>query len=170
MNTIAENTTIVTRKLFDEGMTVANSYHTYALKWIGALGVLWLLLAGFGLFVSGTLGFALFELVLLLAAAVWMLVILPRRQFKRAFAALEQKTGGDMARTITFYETECVVEGSGIYLQMDYEDVLTIKRSRNLLVLSGEEKTAVMAALDGFTKGDADTVIRQIEAVRNNEI
>lgn len=169
MHTIAENTTTVTQKLFIEGMTAADGYRKYVLKWMGILLALWVVLASFIVAQGMGFGMALMELGILAAVGVWLIFFLPRGKYKRAYASMERRYGGNMTRTVLFYKKECRMIAGETEVTLSYEEIAAVKETRHTLVLTSPDKTGILISLDGFTKGDAESVQAQIRKIQLNQ-
>lgn len=166
MDIIAENTTTITKSLFFEAMAAADNYRASALRGLGVLLLAWLALLGVTVYAGMNMSITMIELALIGAAGIWMLVILPRHKYTRAYNAMENKCGGNMERTVYFFEEHCEVHAASGVTSIGYDEINQVTQSKHALVLTAEDKTGVMAALDGFTVGDAQTVKEMIRMVQ----
>ena len=95
MDPIAENRFVLTEDLFLEGMRAVQAvgYMQKIKKLLLPLGALWLLLAGFTLYLGRSGVLLLLELVALVLLVLFAAVLLPKRRAKRAFEVLAARTG-----------------------------------------------------------------------------
>lgn len=165
MEPIAENTTTVTQPLFFEAMAAADNYRETALKGMGVMAAAWVVLAGITVFRGMSLGLALMELAVLAAVGLWLIVLYPRSRYKRGFKAMQDRYDGDLTRQIHFYRDRLVIDTCLNSAEFTYHEIIRIRKTRNLLLLVCADKTGLFFALDGFSKGDADTVVQAVEKV-----
>ena len=87
MEPLAENRFVLTEDLFLEGMRAVQAvgYMKKIKKLLLPLGALWLLLAGFTLYMGKSGILLLLELVALVLLVLFAAVLLPKRRAKRAF-------------------------------------------------------------------------------------
>lgn len=163
MQTIAENETIITKQLFFEAMAAAGGYRSTARKGMGVLLGGWLILLLFTVTQGFPIQMALMELAVIAAAGVWLLVILPRGKYNRAFQKLQDRSA-DMMRTVLFYNDFCVVDPDGSNVTFAYKEIVRLRRTRHLMVFTVADKTGTYIDIDGFTKGSADTLERLIRS------
>lgn len=169
METVAENTTVVSKKLYYEASAAVDKSRGYAWKGVGILGLGWVVFALVTLLLKGSPAMALGELLVLAAVGVWLLWVFPRRKYSRGFKAMCDRNGGNMERRILFYEDCCVVEMWDSTVTIDYSQIEKTTRTKNALVITCFDKTGTMVSLDGFSKGDAQTVIHYINKEAERE-
>lgn len=160
----AENRYYATEELFKEGMerVVADEYRPIAKKAVIAVAAVWLILAAVTLHLRGHFVFILIELAVSVFVCCWLWVIVPRNQVRRS-VSYRQRTGGDTDRKIEFYEDRLEADRSenDEGLIINYEDVVKVLETPNLLILMSANHTGVMVSKTGFTKGD-ETVVREL--------
>lgn len=168
MGPIAENRFVLTEDLFLEGMRAVQAvgYMKRIKKLLLPLGALWLLLAGFTLYLGRSGVLLLLELVALVLLVLFAAVLLPKRRAKRAFEVLAARTGMAAERMTRFYADHLEVTVSGQTTAIDYQDVEKMLRSPRLIVLVSRNKTGVLLRADAFTLGDENTVEQQIKAAK----
>lgn len=161
METKAVNCFAVTKELFTEGMRqlLADEYRPIAKKAIIAVAVVWVLLAGVTVYLKGHLVFTLIELAVSLFVCYWLWVLVPKSRIKRAIRAQEGILGGG-ERRIEFYEDRLEADkGEGeTGLILNYEDVVKVLETPNLLILISSSHLGVMVSKSGFIKGDENVV------------
>ena len=160
MEPLAENRFVITKPLFFEGMlrVIREGYGPFAKKVLALLALLWAALAAVTLFTNGSPAYVLVELVVIVLIGVWMWVFVPRSRARKAWAALESKSGGDLERVTRFYPTFLEIASGGEETVILYEEVKQILLSARLLVLTCEGGAGVLVARGGFTVGDAAAV------------
>lgn len=163
METIAENKTAITKKLFFEAMAAADSYRGSALKGMSVLLGGWMILLLFTLLQGFPVQMALMELFVIAAVGVWLLVVMPRGKYKRAFQKLQERSE-DMTRTVLFFEDFCVVDPEGSNVSFRYQEIVRLRRTRHLMVFTVADKTGTFVDMDSFTKGSADALERLIRS------
>ena len=168
MDPIAENRFVLTEDLFWEGMRAVQAvgYMQKIKKLLLPLGALWLLLAGFTLYMGKSGILLLLELVALVLLVLFAAVLLPKRRAKRAFDSLAARTGIAAERVTRFYADHLEVTVSGQTTCIDYLDVEQMLRSPRLIVLVSRDKTGVLLRADTFTLGDENTIEQQIKAAK----
>lgn len=163
MEPIAENKVTITKKLLLEGRgrIFRDVNHRLYKRVFLVLAGVWLLTLIVTLAARLTKFYVIWELVVILAVALWLCVYIPRDKTKRAFRNLEGR--GDLSRVTRFYGDHMEVSsGGGSVTDIPYDQVKEILQSRRLLILTCENNTAVMLALDGFTSGDAELVMNTV--------
>ena len=165
MEPFAVNRFTITKKLFYEGMLRVTKERLGPVikKVLIALAVLWAVLVAITLLTKSSPSYALVELVVLIAVGIWLCVYIPRNRAKRAWKALEDKSGGEMERVTRFFPNFLEIESGGETTVISYEDVLQLLLTEHLLVLTCKEKVGVLIARDGFVTGDENTVKTLIE-------
>lgn len=158
----AENVFTVTEELFREGMgeLMNDEYMPAAKKMLIAMAVIWLVLALITLKLGGRIVLVVIELAVIAAAGVWMVAVSPKKRINRAWEMTKGREGGTDRRTC-FYEDRLEVEQGNLIV--NYEDVARTIETENLLILISREGVGVMAAKDGFKKGDVQTVMALLE-------
>lgn len=153
----AENRYLLTEDLFREGMdrVYRDSLGPLVGRTFIILAVLWAVLAGITVRISGNVVFALAEL-LVLAAAGWTVAhAIPKSRTKRAWEALRDRSGGEAQRCVRFYDRRLEIDPGERCVP--YEDIDKLLETKRLLVLITRERTGIIVTRDGFTLGDAET-------------
>ena len=165
MEPLAENRFTITKELFYEGMlrVVKESYDPFRKKIILVLAAAWAILAAVTLIGSGSLSYAVMELVVVVFIGVWLSVFVPRNKARRAWAALEARSGADLERITRFYPSYLEADNGMEEITVFYEDIRQILKSEHLLVLLSVEKVGVLVARDGFVSGSVADVQTLIE-------
>ena len=160
MEPLAENRFTITKELFYEGMlrVTRESYGPFIKKIMLVLAAAWAVLAVVTLLGSGSLSYAVVELVVVVLIGVWLSVFVPRNKARRAWAAMENRSGGDLERVTRFYPSYLEADNASEEITVFYEDIRQILQSEHLLVLLSVEKVGVLVARDGFVSGDAVAV------------
>ncbi len=167
MEALAENHITVTKSLFTEGMLriARDGYGKTARRAVLVLLGLWMALLIFTVVSRGDLVLTLGFLVLLSFISLWILVLYPRSQAKRAWKAQIAKYGDPMERTAYFYDDHLLIQGDCVETTIQYSEIAQLHRSRRLLILVTENKVGVMLAQDGFVHLTA----QQVEALIKEE-
>lgn len=160
MEKLAENRFTITKKLYREAMLCMSkeSYGRAAGKVICLILGLWCIFAVYMLASGQKAGQLIGSLLVIGAVALWVLVGMPRYYARRAWRALQAKYGTDMDRAITFCEGHMEVHSESVEMQILYENVRRIMKSRHLLILICNDKTGILVARDGFVEGSEETV------------
>lgn len=160
MELLAENRFTVTKKLFYEGMLRVSkeSYGPFVKKVLLFLAVAWVILAAVTLMGSGSLPYAVLELVVVVVIGAWLTVFIPRSKARRAWTTLENRSSGDPERVTRFYSCYLEADNGSEEITVFYEDIRKILQSEHLLVLLSTEKVGILVARDGFLSGDTDLV------------
>lgn len=166
MEPLAENRFTITKELFYEGMLRVNreSYGPFVKKVLLVLAAAWAILAAVTLMGSKSLSYAVVELVVVVFIGIWLSVFVPRNKARRAWAAMEARSGAGLERITRFYPGYLEADNGMEEITVFYEDIREILHSEHLLVLLSVEKVGVLVARDGFVAGDAVTVQALIEA------
>ena len=162
---LAESRFTLTKELFDEGMRQvirAGSGRSRTLLVIG-LAIAWLVLLICSLALGQGLAIAGMELLVVVLAAVWALVWVPRRKAKRAWQALEAKGVVETERITRFFEDGLEVDVSGQLTRISYDDLKNILTTKNLLIFLTKDGTGVMVKRDSFLTGSESEVLRRID-------
>lgn len=171
MEKLAENQFTITKSLFMEGMLriSRDGYGKSARKAMLVVLGLWGVFFLYTLAAEGDVLHALGFLIIIAAAGLWLCVGMPRSNARRAWRTLESKYGCDLQRITCFYPDHLEIRGEGVEMDIPYEDIRDIKRSRRLLILLCEDKTGVLVALDGFTTGSANEVNALLCSAKDKE-
>lgn len=162
----AENRYLMTEDLFREGMgrVYRDSLGPTVGRTFLVLAVLWAVLAVVTVRAGGHAVFALVEL-LVLAAAGWTVArAIPKSRTKRAWEALQSRSGGETQRCVRFYDTHLAVEPGG--RRVPYEDIDKVLEAKGLLVLITRERTGIIVTKDGFTRGSPEDAVRLVNERR----
>ncbi len=160
----AENRYLLTEDLFREGMdrVYRDSLGPLVGKTFIVLAVLWAVLAVVTVSVSGKVVFALVEF-LVLAAAGWTVArAIPRSRTKRAWEALQSRSGGETQRRVRFFERRLEIDPGE--RRVSYEDIDKVLETKRLLVLITRERIGIIVTKDGFTRGsleDAEKLVNE---------
>ena len=165
MEPLAENRFTITKELFYEGMlrVTRESYEPFVKKIMLVLAAAWAILAAATLMGSGSLSYAVVELVVVVLIGVWMSVFVPRGKAKRAWMALESRCGDGLERVTRFYPDYLEADNGLEEITVFYEDIRQILQSEHLLVLLNVEKVGILVARDSFVSGSAAEVQTLIE-------
>lgn len=165
MELLAENRFTITKELFYEGMlrVIKESYDPFIKKIMLVLAAAWAVLAAFTLFRRGSLSYAVVELVVVVVIGIWLTVLVPRNKARRAWTALENRSGGELERVTRFYPSYLEADNGSEEITVFYEDIRQILHSEHLLVLLSADKVGVLVTRDGFVTGDAVTAQALIE-------
>ena len=165
MEPLAENRFTITKELFYEGMlrVTGESYGPFIKKIMLVLAAAWAILAAVTLLGSRSLSYAVVELVVVVLIGVWLSVFVPRNKARRAWAAMEARSGGDLERITRFYPDYLEADNGIEEITVFYEDIRQILQSEHLLVLLSVEKVGVLVERDGFVSGDTAAVQALIE-------
>lgn len=165
----AENKYTLSEKLFREGMGRVNrdSYGAAVRKALIVMAVLWAVLASITVFSSGHLFFALIELLVMGAAAWTLAVSIPKSRVKKAWAAMQERSGGEMERHIRFYEDRLEVAPGNTVVK--YADVAKAYETAQLLILITTENAGILVPKDGFITGGPETVLGLLDKWRTQK-
>ena len=169
MEPITENRYILTKALFFEGMAEASRA---TLGKITGRAVLALAAVLAALAVSTALfhlspAFFVLEGALLILAALWLRVLLPRRRAGKAWKKLESQCHGEMERTTRFYFDRLIIDTSQRQVTVPYRHVEQVLESPRLLVLISRDHTGILVPRDGFIRGTAEETLALIRRVRD---
>ncbi len=162
MEILAENRFTITKRLFYEGMlrVSGESYGKFAKKAVAFLILAWVILGAVTLWLRQSLGYVGAESVVVLLACLWITVYMPRNKAKRAFQALQSRSG-DLERVTRFYRDHLEVEAAGVQTPVDYGEITQILRTKRLLILLTADNTGVLLKLDSFCTG-SEAVVRDL--------
>ncbi|MCD7760334.1 MAG: YcxB family protein [Clostridiales bacterium] len=156
---LAVNTVEMTEAVFHEGARAVlnRKYNRLTAK---VAGVLLAVLAVLYLMVSLTDGNAAIlggEVILYAAVLIWLRVVLPRTEEKKAYRALSQN--GLPRRETSFYEDRLIVRsGTGEETEIAYSDIISRRETAHLLILTCANGSEVLLDREGFSVGDSDTM------------
>lgn len=171
MEKLAENQFAITKSLFMEGMLriSRDGYGRAAVKAMLVVLGLWCAFFLYTLTVGGDVVHALGFLIILGIAGLWLCVGMPRANARRAWRALEGKYGNNPQRTTSFYPDHLEIHGESLEKHISYKEIIQIKQSRRLLILVCDDKTGVLVAMDGFTKGTGNEVMALLLGAKDKE-
>lgn len=171
MEILAENQFAITKSLYMEGMLriSRDGYGKTARRAILIILGLWVLFFLYALTVKADLSQTFGILLVIAAAGLWLCAGMPRSNARRLWKALEAKYGCDLRRTICFYLDHLEIRGEGLEKHIFYQEIEQILFSRRLLILICRDKTGVLAALNCFTKGNANDVKALIDSAKDKE-
>ncbi len=172
MEHLAENRIVITRSLFLEGMLrlSRDSYGKAAGKAMLVFLAAWAAFLAFTLASTGTFLQALPLLGLVGLIGLWLCIIMPRSNARRAWKVQEAKYGSAAQRVSRFFDDHLTIVGEGVEKTVFYTDVREIKYSKNLMLLVCEDNIGVMLALDGFQNGSAAQVESQINKCKESTV
>ena len=106
MEPIAQNSFTITKALFFEGMLRVSreGYGKFAKKVLLALAMLWIVLLIITLASGGDVLHTFGYLAILALIGVWICLVMPRSNAKRAFAKLQAQSDGHLQRTTCFFD------------------------------------------------------------------
>ena len=161
MEKLAENRFTITKKLYMEAMLRMSeaSYGKTAGKVICLILGAWCAILIYVIAAEKNPGQMLGSLGVICAVALWILVGMPRYYARRAWRTLEAKYGTDMERSIAFYEDHLEAHSESVEMNIDYEDIRQIIKSKHLLILICNDKTGVLVLRNGFTAGSEEAVL-----------
>ena len=165
MKLLAENRFAVTKKLFYEGMmqVTKESYGSFIKKVLLFLVLVSVILAVVTLMGGGSLLYAVPEFAVAVLIGAWLTVLMPRSKARRAWAALENRNGGNLERITRFYPSYLEADNGSEEITVLYEDIRKILQSEHLLVLLSVEEVGILVVRDGFLSGDLAVVQTLIE-------
>ena len=171
MDKVAENQFTITKSLFMEGMLriSRDGYGKSAGKAMLVVLGLWVVFFLYTIAAGRDVVHALGFLIILGVAGLWLCVGMPRSNARRLWRALEGKYGSDLCRTTSFYPDHLEIRGEGLEKHIPYTEIIQIKQSRRLLILVCEDKTGVLVAQDGFTKGTVNDVKALLFSAKDKE-
>lgn len=171
MGPFAVNRFTITKSLFYEGMlrVIRTDLGPFIKKVLIALAALWAVLAAVTLLTKASPSYAIVELVVLAAVALWLCVYIPRNRARQAWKALESRSGGDMERVTSFFDDRLEIDSGAETTVIPYADVLQTLPTEHLLVLTCKEKVGVLIARDGFMSGELSAVQARIEQAADSE-
>lgn len=171
MEKLAENEFTITKSLFMEGRLhiSRDGYGKAAAKAMLVVMGLWGVFFLYTVMAEGDVVYPLGFLFIIGLAGLWLCVGIPRSNARRAWHTLEGKYGSDLQRTTSFYPEHLEIRGEGLEKHVSYAEIVQIRQSRRLLILVCEDKTGVLVALDGFTKGNVSDVKALLSSAKDKE-
>lgn len=171
MKILAENRFALTKPLFMEGMLriSRDSYGKSAKKAVLLFLVVWVVVAIGLMYTEGTIFQALIYLLVMMGFGLWLNVVPPRKHAKKSWEALVNRSGEDPERITRFYEDHLEADAGGSIKSVPYEDILQIRQSKRLLLLTCEDKVTIMVAKEGFTSGSAEEITALIRGAVDRE-
>ncbi len=164
------NRTLITPRLFREGARrqLARKYNRLTVK-VGL--VLLLVLALLGLLtwkLCGTMAPMGMEVLLFALVLGWIRFSLPRSEWKRAYRAMVQRSGGGTpCRELRFEEDRLLIQPEpGEALCIPYAQITDIRQTRHALVLTCADGTGVLVDKAGFTAGDAQQALELLRSAK----
>ena len=169
MSPLSENRLTITKALFLEGMLriSRDTYGASARKIALALIGIWAAVAAYTIWSGGGLIHTVVYLIPFGLIILWSTVLLPRNQVKRMWKAQEMTYGPAAERITRFYEDHLLITGTGVNKEIPYSQILSVKRSKHLLILLCESKMGILLAQDGFSGEPEETVLQRIFAGRD---
>ncbi len=166
MQPLAENQITVTKKLFMEGMLrlSRDGYGRSARRAMVLFALVWVAMAVYTLAAGGQLWQTFVPLGMVCLIGLWLCVLLPRSNARRAWRAQQARFGSPMTRTTRLYADHLTVQGDGVEKTVAYGDIRQIRYSRHLMLLVCADNLGVMLTRDGFRSGTA----AQAEALIKN--
>ena len=171
MQPLAENRYTLTKPLFYEGAlrVLKENLGSFTKKALIALTVLWAVLAAATLLMSGSLSYAVMELIVLAAVGLWLCVLMPRGRARKSWQAMESKYGEDTERVTSFYLNLLEVQSGDEKTSILYKDIRQILTTKNMVVLVTADNVAVLVSKNSFVKGSMDSVLDIIERKMEKE-
>ncbi len=172
MELLTENRITVNKSLFLEGMLriSRDGYGKAARKAMLVFLAVWAAFLVFTIAIQGDILQTAAFLGLIGLIGLWLCVVMPRSNAKKAWKAQEARFGSNMLRLTRFFEDHLTISGDGIEKTVAYENVREIKYSKNLMILVCEDNIGVMLALEGFQNGSAAQVESQINTYKENTV
>ncbi|MGN1141956.1 MAG: YcxB family protein [Oliverpabstia sp.] len=158
---IAENHTIISRKLFNEGMRAVEnkSYKKEIKKLILILAIIYLVVVVWLLYTGGSLFFLFGESIFLGAILFWLVIMLPNTKRRNKYKALCQDTDIVPERTIKFYQDYLsVITNFGKETIILYNDITGFQETSHLYILNCNKNMNLLVSKDGFIFGDFNTL------------
>lgn len=167
---LAENRFTLTKALFCEGMREVNreGYGKTANRAVLGLLWAWLLLVAVTLALKQNPLYLAGEAVIMGLLALWIKLYMPSRRNRTAWRKLTEQCGGDLDRSICFYEDHLTVSAAGRDVTVAYGDLQKRLCSGHLLIFVAEDKTGILVKRDAFLKGDEAEVLDLIP-IGNNQ-
>lgn len=162
---IAENHTMISRTLFNEGMRAVENkrYKNEVKKLILILVILYLLVAAWLVYTGGSPVFLLGESIFLGAILCWLMFMLPNARRRDKYKAMSQGSDKVPERTIRFYQDHLsVTANSGKVTDIPYHKITGWQETRNLYILNCTEKNSILVSKNGFILGNFDIVKSKI--------
>lgn len=171
MEPIAQNSFAITKALFFEGMRRVSreGYGKFAIKALLALAMLWIVLLIITLASGGDVLHTFGYLAILALIGVWICLVMPHSNAKRAFAKLQAQSNGHLQRTTCFFDDYLQITAENTVTTISYSQVTRILTSKHLLILTCEDKRGILLLLNGFSVGDARIVRLLIEEAKRKE-
>ena len=171
MSPLAENRTVITRRLFRQGMLrlSRDNYGKAAAKAMLLFAGLWLGLLVYTLAFGGSLGQTLSYLILLGLIGLFLCVYLPRNNVQRRWKAHAAKYGDASERQTLFFPDRLTVTGEGIEKQIPYSEIAEIKESGRLLILICRDHSAVLLEKQGFSGADIHEIKALLHSANHKE-
>ncbi len=158
---IAENHTLISRALFDEGMRAVEnkSYKKAVRKLALILLAIYLAAAAWLLCTGGPLFFLIGETIFLGALLFWLSVMLPGTKRRSKYKAMA--SNGLPTRKTRFYPDHLtVLSDMGKETTLFYHDMVSHQETKNLYILTFQNNVSVMLDKKGFVSGDFSTVLQ----------
>ena len=171
MKILAENRFTLTKPLFMEGMLriSKDSYGKSAKKAVLFFLAVWVVVAIGLMYTAGTVLQIIVLLFVILGFSLWLNIAPPRKHAKKSWEALVNRSGEDPERVIRFFENHLEADAGGSIKSVPYGEILWIRQSKNLLLLTCEDKITVMVAKDGFTSGSIQQITTLIRSAADQE-
>lgn len=169
MELLAENRTIIDKRIFREGMLCVSreGYGRAARKAMLVFLGLWLLFLAVTLISGGSVWQTMGSLALVGLIGLWICVYLPRYNAGRFWKAQEARYGPVMERITRFYPDYLTITGEGVEQTIAYESIDRIIRSRHLLVLVCSNKAGILLDQQGFSGKNKEEIIALLERTKN---
>lgn len=157
---IAENHIQISRALFNEGMrAVENKEYTKSVRKIALFTVILLAAAAaWLLYTGGSLIFLLGETIFLGAMLSWLIIMLPGTRRRKKYQAMTHGSDDVPERTTVFYqEYLSVTAENGKETIIPYCDITGWQETKNLYLLNCKNNICVMLDKKGFQYLKPDT-------------
>lgn len=162
MEPFAINQVEITKELFNEGaqQILTRKYNLLAKKIAVALFVVLIILAVLSRIMSGGFSMLIGEIVIFLAVLGWIRFYLPRNERKRSYQTMLNNCGGTAPRReVLFYDGSLTVHPQeGKPISVPYGDIVGIRSTKHLLILTCENGSEILLDKQGFTLGSAKQI------------
>lgn len=171
MEHLAENRTVINKRLFREGMLriSRDNYGKAAKKSMLIFLGVWLLFVAVTLLGGGNILQTLGSLALVGLIGVWICVYLPRYNAGRLWKAQEARYGCTMERLTRFYPAHMTITGEGVEMDVSYGDIVEIKHSRHLVVLICQNNAGILLEKGGFSGMNEEEIMALIQGATHKE-
>ena len=160
---IAENHTLISRALFNEGMRAVEnkSYKKTVQKLALILLAIYLAAAAWLLCTGGSLIFLIGETIFLGALLFWLSIMLPSTKRRSKYKAMA--VNGLPTRETRFYPDHLtVLSDTGKETTLFYHDMVSHQETKHLYILTFQNNVNVMLDKKGFVSGDLSAILQSL--------